>query len=210
MDLRRLLAGPVERAAPALLGWDLVHDDLRVRLVEVEAYAQDEPGCHAFRGPTPRNRVMFGPPGFAYLYFTYGNHWMLNVTAEPEGRGCAVLLRAAEPLDGLDAMAERRPKARRPEDLLNGPGKLAAALALDQTQYGFDLLDPRSPLRLEPGEPPGSLLVGTRIGIAKGKGDEIPWRFADGGRLRWVSRPLQGLSPTGTIGPSPDAGRTGR
>lgn len=184
--------------------------DLRARLVEVEAYSQDEPGCHAFCGLTPRNRVMFGPPGFAYLYFTYGNHWMLNVTAEPEGRGCAVLLRAAEPLAGLATMAERRPKASRPEDLLSGPGKLAAAFGLDQAQYGLDLFDPASPLRLEPAPVRGAVLVGTRIGIAKGKGDEIRWRFADGEGLRWVSRPLQGLTAEGTYDPSSDARRTGR
>lgn len=133
---------------------------------------------------------MFGPPGHAYVYFTYGSHWMLNVVAEPEGQGGAVLLRAARPLEGFDAMRLRRPKAARDQDLLSGPGKLAAAYGLDGSFDGIDLLDPTSPLRLEPGASPEEIGVGVRIGLAEGKGDDLPWRFVDVGAREWLSRPL--------------------
>ncbi len=195
-QLRETLLQSVLDGAPALLGWDLVRGGLRARLVEVEAYrGADDPGSHAFRGPRPRTCAMFGPPGFAYVYFTYGNHWMLNVTAEPEGTGAAVLVRAAMPFFGIEAMRERRPKAKADSDLLSGPGKLAAAFAIDRALYGIDLLDPESELRLEPGEPPTGILVGTRIGLAKGQGDDLPWRFVDAGRIEWTSRPRTDLRP---------------
>lgn len=184
-----LLSEDVVAAAPALLGCILVRGNLRARLVEAEAYREDDPGCHAFRGQTKRNAPMFGPPGHAYVYFTYGNHWMLNVVAHPPGDAAAVLLRAAEPISGLDEMRSRRPKAVRDEDLLSGPGKLAAAFGITGTDNSIDLLHPRSDLRLEIGEAPQRILVGPRIGIAEGKGHETPWRFMDADRLQWVSRP---------------------
>jgi DNA-3-methyladenine glycosylase len=115
-------------------------------IVEAEAYRFDEAGCHAYNGETPRNKVMFGPPGYAYVYFTYGNHWMFNIVTEKEGYGCAVLIRALEPMEGIDLMWARRPKAKRECDLTNGPGKLAAALGINKKQYGWDLLD--SPLQI--------------------------------------------------------------
>lgn len=192
IDSDRLLASlerNVIEGALALLGWILVSGELRARIVETEAYAPEEPGCHSYRGETPRNRAMFGPPGRAYLYFTYGNHWMLNVAAGPVGYGAAVLVRAAVPLAGDDIFARRRPKARRAEDWLSGPGKLAAAFGLDSSQYGVDLLAPESDLRLEPGTPVGAFAHGTRVGLAPGKGDDLPWRFVDANALRWVSRP---------------------
>lgn len=189
-DFRKILEEDVLEAAPSLLGWFLVRDGLRARIVEAEAYrTPDDPGCHAHRGQTPRNRAMFGPPGFAYVYFTYGNHWMLNVTAHAHGNAAAVLIRAAEPLSGLDTFRSRRPKARRDEDLLSGPGKLAAAFGIDARDYGIDLLDPNSPLRLEPGPAPATIAIGTRIGLTAGYGDTLPWRFCDAERLSWVSRP---------------------
>lgn len=184
-----LLRRDVLAAAPKLLGWVLRTGDLSARIVEVEAYrTPDDPGCHAHRGQTPRCATMFGEPGHAYVYFTYGNHWMLNVVAHDAGNAAAILIRAAEPLTGLETMRARRPKAKRDEDLLSGPGKLAAAFGLDRRHDGLNLLS-SSELRLEPAEPPRNLLKGTRIGLALGKGDELPWRFVDADRLRWVSRP---------------------
>jgi len=123
-SMREILLDPLA-AAPALLGWYVVAGPCRGRIVEAEAYKSiGDPGSHAFRGKTPRNAVMFGQAGLAYVYFTYGNHWMLNVVGGPEGMAGAVLLRAAEPLEGLEIMRERRVKAKGDEGLMSGPGKL--------------------------------------------------------------------------------------
>lgn len=187
--LQVLSRDPLE-AAQAVLGAVLVHGNRKARIVEAEAYhGPTDPGSHAHRGPTPRNLVMFGKPGHAYVYFTYGMHWMLNVACMPEDQGSAVLLRAAEPLEGLEEMRSLRVKALRDEDLLNGPAKLAQAFEVDRRQNGIYLLDSFSELRLEPGVPVRSVLSGVRIGMAKGKGDELPWRFVDAEKLKWVSRP---------------------
>jgi len=190
-NLRELLETlSVEDSARLLLGCHLVTSDCRVRLVEVEAYSQaDDPGSHAHRGQTPRNRVMFGPPGRLYTYFTYGHHWMANVVCRPEGEASAVLIRAAEPLSGLEHMWPRRPKAKNVHDLLSGPGKVCAALALNANHYGLDLLDPKSPVRLEPGTPPSDIIVSTRIGLAPGKGDDQLRRYLDASSLEWCSKP---------------------
>lgn len=188
--MRELLRRDVLSAAPKLLGWVLRAGDLTARIVEVEAYrTPDDPGCHAHRGQTPRCATMFGEPGHAYVYFTYGNHWMLNVVAHEPGHAAAILIRAAEPLTGLETMRLRRPKAKRDEDLLSGPGKLAAAFGLDRRHDGLNLFGGGA-VRLEPGDPPRQILTGTRIGLALGKGDDLPWRFIDAEQLRWVSRPL--------------------
>lgn len=193
-SLRRQLELDVLDAAPRLLGCILRLGELTARIVEVEAYrTPDDAGCHAHRGKTPRNASMFGPPGSAYVYFTYGNHWMLNVVAHQDGVAAAVLIRAAEPLTGIEVFRERRPKARRDEDLLSGPGKLTAAFGIDRQFDGVDLLSDGA-LRLETGSPPRKIFVGTRIGLAKGKGDDLPWRFVDGDALRWVSRDVTRLS----------------
>src|SRR5262249_54202895 len=141
------------------------------------------------------NEVMFGPPGFAYIYFTYGMHWMLNVTAQDHGVGAAVLIRAAEPLSGIEEMKTSRPKAVKNEDLLNGPAKICAAYQIDRNLNGIDLLDPSSELRIEPGNNPKHILFGIRIGLAKGKGESHDWRFVDGDRLPWVSTPKANLRP---------------
>lgn len=189
-----LLAQDVLLASRALLGWHLTFGDLRAQIVETEAYrTPDDPGCHAHRGQTPRNRAMFGPPGKAYIYFTYGNHWMLNVSAHEEGNAAAILIRGAEPLEGIETFRSRRPKAKRDEDLLSGPGKLAAAFGIDQALYGADLFDPSSSLTLIPGESIDNILVGTRIGLSPGQGDTFPWRFLDADRLRWASKPQTNL-----------------
>jgi DNA-3-methyladenine glycosylase len=188
--VRDLLRKDVLAAAPCLLGMHLVHGGLRARIVEVEAYRADDPACHAFGKTRMKNMAMFGEAGFAYVYFNYGMHWMLNVTAHPPGEPAAILIRAAEPLDGMQAMWDRRPKARRAADLLSGPGKLAAALGIDAGQNGADLIDPRSELRLEPGSRVERVAAAPRIGIAHGKGHELPWRFLDRDSLAWASRPL--------------------
>ena len=190
-NLRELLETlSVEDSARLLLGCHLVTSECRVRLVEVEAYSQaDDPGSHAHRGPTPRNKVMFGPAGRLYTYFTYGNHWMANVVCRPEGEASAVLIRAAEPLEGLEEMWMRRPKARTVHDLVSGPGKVCAALALDSAHYGLDLLDPDSPVRIEAGSAPREIIVSTRIGLSPGKGEEQLRRFVDASSLEWCSKP---------------------
>jgi DNA-3-methyladenine glycosylase len=187
--LRALLEEDVLAAAQALLGTHLVHGPLRARIVETEAYRHDDPGCHAFGKSRMKNMVLFGEPGRAYVYFTYGMHWMLNLSALPEGQAGGILIRAAEPLEGLERMYERRAKALRPEDLLSGPGKLASAFGIASGHNGLPLLDSRSELRLEAGTPVGTVRAGTRIGLAPGRGDDLPWRFVDAESLRWVSRP---------------------
>lgn len=195
MSLPALLAQDVLAAAPSLLGWHLVRDGLRARIVEVEAYrAEDDPACHAFRKTAMKNMAMFGPAGHAYVYFSYGCHWMLNVVAHAPGDAAAILIRAAEPIQGQEMFHDRRPKARRDRDLLSGPGKLAAAFAIDASDNGTDLLDPQPRLGLlkleAPDIPAVRIVAGPRVGIALGKGHKFPWRFADADRLQWVSRPL--------------------
>ncbi len=189
-SFRRLLEQQtVVESAKRLLGCDLVTPEARVRIVEAEAYGGPEDlGSHAARGMTPRNAAMFGPPGHAYVYFTYGNHWMLNVVTLRDGTPGAVLIRAARPIEGAPSLWPRRPKARSERDLLSGPGKLAAALDLDRRHNGLDMLDPASVLRLEPREPVATILESTRIGLGEGKGRHLVWRFIDAGAKRWASR----------------------
>jgi len=187
--LRDLLRRDVVAAAPALLGATLVRGAIRARIVETEAYrAADDPACHAYRKTTMRNMVMFGEPGYAYVYLNYGMHWMLNISAHPEGDAAAVLIRAAEPLAGIEEMRANRPGIADAE-LLTGPGKLCRALGITRDDNGVDLLDPSTQLRIEPGEPVLTVVTGPRIGIAEGKGHEIPWRFMEADRMQWVSRP---------------------
>ena len=170
------LYGPADRAAPLLLGWDLVSTAggvrTGVRLTEVEAYAPDDPASHAFNGLRPRNAAMFGPPGTLYVYRSYGIHWCANIVCGDEETGAAVLVRAGQPVAGVEHMIERR---GRPTDLLNGPGKLAEALAIDHSYNGIDLFDATSPIRLIPGAEPATVRATPRIGITKAM--ERPWRF---------------------------------
>jgi len=148
-ELDALLARPVLEVAPLLLGATLRHGDVACRLTEVEAYAgADDPGSHSFRGPTARNAVMFGPPGFLYVYFTYGMHWCANVVCGPQGAASAVLLRAGEITDGLEIARARRASARADRDLARGPARLCQALAIGRADYGHDLSHP--PLTLTP------------------------------------------------------------
>lgn len=190
-ELRTRLEGDVVGAAHALLGCFLTRGDRLARIVEVEAYrGRDDPGSHAFRGKTPRNLVMFGPAARAYVYFTYGCHWMLNVTAEQEGEAGAVLVRAAQPIQGLDSMRRLRPKAQGDHGLLSGPGKLASAFGITGLDNGRDLLDGSYELQIIPGEPVDEVLTGKRIGLSPGRGDETPWRFVHAPFTKWISRPL--------------------
>ncbi len=160
-------------------------------IVETEAYHESEPACHAFVGLTPRTRILFGAPGHAYVYRSYGIHALLNAVCEPEGVGAAVLIRALEPLAGIDAMRARRGVTRE-EDLCSGPGKLTQALGIELTENGGDLYDgpvrilPREVDRSEIGQHEPNVVVGTRIGITKAV--ELPWRFC-AAHNRNVSRP---------------------
>ena len=172
------LDGPVEEVAPGLLGAVLRAGEVAIRLTEVEAYAGEaDPGSHAFRGRTPRTEVMFGPAGRAYVYFTYGMHWCMNVVTGPDGVASAVLLRAGEVVDGVDVARHRRGHVAH-RDLARGPARLTKALAVDGSYGGVDLTDPSSPLTLSAGAPvdPARIRVGPRVGVA-GAGAPTPWRF---------------------------------
>ncbi|TYB38454.1 DNA-3-methyladenine glycosylase [Micromonospora sp. AP08] len=177
--LSDLLAGPVVPAARGLLGCRLSGHGVTVRITEVEAYAgtAGDPASHAHRGRTPRNAVMFGPAGHAYVYFTYGMHWCVNVVTGPDGEAAAVLLRAGEVVDGLDVARERRPAVRRDVDLARGPARLCAALGIDRSVYGADLLGD-GPVRLRPPlapVPEAAVTAGPRVGVTGAH--DVPWRF---------------------------------
>jgi DNA-3-methyladenine glycosylase len=177
---------PVEEVAPDLVGCILRHGDAAGRIVETEAYHEREPACHAHVGLTGRTRVLFAEPGRAYVYRSYGLHALLNAVAEGEGVGAAVLIRALEPLEGLDGMRARR-GLERPEDLCSGPGKLTQALGIWLDLNGSSLQDGAIQLLPRPaGTDPPRLAVGERIGITRAV--ELPWRFCDAGS-RHVSRP---------------------
>lgn len=162
--------------APELLNKIIVRDDGRsARIVEVEAYAgHEDPAAHSFRGQTPRTATMFGPPGHLYVYFTYGMHWGSNAVC---GGGMGVLLRAAEPLTGLETMREARASAKRDRDLASGPGKLSQALGITGALDGADLvIGDRGIGIVDDGTtPPKRPVVGPRIGISKAM--DFPWRW---------------------------------
>lgn len=130
---------------------------------------------------------MFERPGLAYVYLNYGVHYLLNVVAHSVGDPAAILIRAALPLEGIETMQGRRPKAKNPWELLSGPGKLSQALAIGPNLYGTDLFAPSSELRIEGGVPPASVAATTRIGLAAGKGENLPWRFIDPNFPRYLS-----------------------
>ena len=165
--------------APDLLNKVLVHGDRAGRIVEVEAYrGEADPASHAYRGPSPRNQVMFGPPGHLYVYFTYGMHWCANVVATEPGVAGAVLLRAIAPLRGIEAMRAARPAARREVDLGNGPAKLCQALGIGAGFDGADLVSAdRGVAVLDDGTaPPVRPMTGPRVGISVAT--ELRWRFS--------------------------------
>jgi DNA-3-methyladenine glycosylase len=169
---RAALAGDAPEVAPTLLNKLLVHGDCIGRIVEVEAYREDDPASHTFRGRTPRNAVMFGPPGHLYVYFTYGMHHCANVVTSAEGVGAAVLLRAVEPIAGADTMWERR--GRTP--LADGPAKLCQAFAIGPEHNGVDLCGGGEVGLFDDGTPPPRVpRIGPRIGVSRAT--DTPWRF---------------------------------
>jgi len=199
--------------APDLLGRVIAHTTregvVAVRLTEVEAYdGERDPGSHAYRGPTPRNAVMFGPPGHLYVYFTYGMHWCANAVCGPSGWASAVLLRAGEVVEGVDLARRRREErrqrqsrgpvagggVRRPvadHELARGPARLTTALGLDGTYNGADVCAAAAPVCLRAGWPPtsGEVRGGPRTGVG-GAGAALPWRFfLDGERSVSPYRP---------------------
>ena len=183
---RAFFERPVLEVARDLVGCVVRHGDTAGMIVETEAYHDSEPACHAFVGLTPRTATLFEPPGRAYVYRSYGVHAMLNAVAEPEGVGAAALIRALEPLTGLDAMRGRR-GLDRVEDLCSGPGRLTQALGIGLDLNGTDLLT--GPIRVEPRGPDWCeqvLATAPRVGITKAV--ELPWRFTAEGS-RFVSRP---------------------
>jgi DNA-3-methyladenine glycosylase len=179
---RRFLARPSTVVAPSLLGCVLVRilpdgRRLAVRIVETEAYEQGDPASHSYHGRTARTEVMFGLAGYLYVYFTYGMHFCANVVTGRRGEGSAVLLRAGEPLEGLDAMAERRGTSD-PRLLCSGPARLCQALAIDAAAGGEDLVAGEG-IWLERGTAVTAISVGPRVGIRQAA--EKPWRFWETG-----------------------------
>jgi DNA-3-methyladenine glycosylase len=183
---REFYARSVHDVARDLIGCVVRHGETAGRIVETESYHMDEPASHAYAGVTKRTSTLFGPPGNAYVYFSYGIHSLLNAVAEEEGVGAAALIRALEPVDGIELMKERRGVAR-DEDLCNGPGKLTQALDIGLSLNGSSLLDgPLEMLTREPGSREPRVVIGERIGITKAA--DLPWRFCDADS-RHVSRP---------------------
>jgi DNA-3-methyladenine glycosylase len=192
---REFFAGSALQVAPRVLGCVLEHQTpeglVAVQLTEVEAYeGSADPASHSYRGRTARNAVMFGPPGHAYVYFTYGMHFCVNLVCGPEGTAVALLLRAGRIIEGAPLAAARRlagrPAARlagrnlADRDLARGPARLCQALAIDRAQDGADVCDPASPLRIRPGPPaaPGpapAISRGPRVGVSRAA--DRPWRF---------------------------------
>jgi DNA-3-methyladenine glycosylase len=170
---RRLLAGDAPDVAPMLLNKLLVHGECVGRIIEVEAYREDDPASHTYRGRTTRNAVMFGPPGHLYVYFTYGMHYCANVVTGPDGTGAAVLLRAVEPIAGLDLMRERRHGR---SQLADGPAKLCQAFGIGPQHGGDDVCEGGGVTLVDDGTPPpANPVLGPRIGISKAV--DLPWRF---------------------------------
>jgi DNA-3-methyladenine glycosylase len=183
---REFFARPVVEVARDLVGCTVEHGDAAGVIVEAEAYHDSEPACHAYVGLTARTRTLFGAPGVAYVYRSYGVHAMLNAVAEPAGVGAAVLIRALEPLTGIEGMQARRGLPAL-EQLCSGPGKLTQALGIELGLNGSDLLS--GPIRLGPRPEDWrdvEVVAGPRVGITKAV--ELPWRFSAAGN-RFVSRP---------------------
>jgi DNA-3-methyladenine glycosylase len=199
---------PVLEVAPELIGCTLVHGDTAGVIVETEAYHESEPACHAFAGLTPRTETLFGPPGRAYVYRSYGVHALVNAVCEPEGVGAAVLIRALQPVAGIERMRARRgligDRPARNSELCSGPGKLSQALGIWLDENGGSLSS--GPIRIKPRG--GEWLAprvhqGVRVGI--NRATELRWRFCVVGnghvsRPRPVSVSRGGRSPKGERG----------
>jgi DNA-3-methyladenine glycosylase len=177
-NLIKMLSMPAESAAPRLLGCYLERElngrKLVGKIVETEAYDQSDAASHSYKGETPRTRIMFGPPGHLYVYFTYGMHYCCNVVTGEPGHGSAVLIRALEPLEGKDIMTENR-NGRGGLEAANGPAKLCQALLINKDWNGHDLHNSPLKLVIKPPVPQGQIVQTTRIGISEAK--EKPWRF---------------------------------
>ena len=185
---RSFFARDPREVAPDLLHKVLVTPQGAGRIVEVEAYdGMNDPGSHAYRGVTPRTRVMFGPPGHLYVYFSYGMHWCANVVCRRDGEAAAVLIRALHPLRGIAHMRVARPAAHRDRDLCNGPAKLCAALGVDGESSGTDVTRARGAIRVVDDDvaPPVRPVCTTRVGLSRG--GDLPWRWYVPGDLN-VSR----------------------
>jgi DNA-3-methyladenine glycosylase len=176
----------VHEVARDLIGCELAVGETAGIIVETEAYDETDPACHAYIGRTARNEVLFGPPGHAYVYLSYGIHSLLNFVTEPAGVASAVLIRALEPTEGIQLMRDRRAQERI-EHLCSGPGKLSEALGVDQSLNGADLLQPPFGLSDRDGDwSDPEITASPRIGITKAA--ELPWRYCVKGS-RFVSRP---------------------
>ncbi len=180
-------ARSVHKVAPELIGATLLFDGVGGLIVEVEAYDQSDPAAHSFGGPTARNAVMFGPPGHAYVYRSYGMHWCLNFVCDCEGLASAVLIRAIEPQTGLPRMRRRRRLTSDDDRLLcAGPGRLCQALGITGAHYGLAL--DRPPFELWTAVDNFAVVTGKRIGISKAT--ERPWRYGLAGS-RYLSKPFR-------------------
>jgi DNA-3-methyladenine glycosylase len=182
---RKFFARSVHLVTPELIGATLLVDGIGGRIVEVEAYDHEDPAAHGFRGQTPRNAVMFGGPGYAYVYRSYGIHWGLNFVCEGPGIASAVLIRALEPVAGIDQMRRRR-RVTETQKLCAGPGRLCQALGITAAENGLALDAPPFELRARNG--PAKIAVGPRIGISKAV--EKPWRYGLAGS-RFLSKPFK-------------------
>jgi DNA-3-methyladenine glycosylase len=181
---RAFFARSVHEVAPDLIGATLLVDGVGGIIVEVEAYHHSEPAAHSFRGPTPRNLVMFGPPGFSYVYRSYGIHWCVNFVCEKEGEASAVLIRALQPTHGIAAMRRRR-GLHDERALCSGPGKLCEALGITIKHSELPLDAPPIALHARLSKP--EIVVGLRIGITKAV--DLPWRYGLKGS-RFLSKPF--------------------
>jgi DNA-3-methyladenine glycosylase len=182
---RRFFARSVHEVAPDLVGATLLFNGTGGMIVEVEAYHHTDPAAHSFGGRTARNAVMFGPPGYAYVYRSYGIHWCLNFVCEPEGSASAVLIRALEPKTGIAAMRRRR-GVREERLLCSGPGRLGQALGITGSHNGLAL--DRRPFALCACEKEVPVIAGARIGITKAT--DAPWRYGLKGS-QFLSRPFR-------------------
>ncbi len=181
---RAFFARSVHEVAPDLIGATMLVGGVGCIIVEVEAYHHTDPAAHSFRGPTPRNKVMFGPPGVAYVYRSYGIHWCVNFVCEKEGSASAVLIRALQPTHGIPAMRRRR-GLQDERSLCSGPGKLTQALAITEEYNGLPL--DASPIALHARADKPDIVAGLRIGISRAV--ELPWRYGLKGS-KFLSKPF--------------------
>ena len=181
---RAFFARNVLEIAPDLIGVTLLVNGVGGIIVEVEAYHHTEPAAHSFNGPTPRNSVMFGPPGFVYVYRSYGIHWCVNFVCEKAGSASAVLIRALQPTHGIPAMRRRR-GLHDEKTLCSGPGKLTEALGITREHNAMALDAPPFALHARVGTP--DIVAGIRIGLTKAV--ELPWRYGLKGS-KFLSRPF--------------------